>query len=104
MLIFVTANFEPGTNFLTETRVGRVVASVGDPSLEMLLPFDRRDLQLLPSGSAAVFGVDAVRGSPDGDFTEEGDGRVAARRCPYGLILPMTGAVSDLICEAGNEL
>jgi hypothetical protein len=102
---FVTANLESGTNFLPpDIGVGRVVASVGDPSLEMPLPFGRRDLQLFPSGRAAVFGVDAVRGSPDGDFTKEGDGRVAVRRCPYGLILLMAGAVSDLICEAGNEL
>jgi len=52
---FVTANLESGTNFLRpDIRVGRVVASVGDPSLEMSLPFGRRDLQLVRSGSAAV--------------------------------------------------
>jgi len=104
VLIFVTANFEPGTNFLPEIRVGRVVASVGDPSLETSLPFGRRDLQLVRSGSAAVLGVDAVRGSPDGDLTKEGGGQMAARRCPYRLFAAMAGAVSDLICEAGNEL
>ena len=104
MLIFVTVNLEPGTNFLPEIRVGRVVASVGDPSLEMPLPFGRRDLQLFPSGSAAVFGVDSACGSPDGHFTKEGDARVAARRCPYGQFPAMAGADSNLICEAGNEL
>jgi len=105
VLIFVTVNLEPGTNFLPEIRVGRVVASVGDPSLDMSLPFGRRDLPLVRSGSAAVLGVDAVRGSPDGDFTDEGGGRVAARWCPYRLFAVMAGAgFSDLISEAGNEL
>jgi hypothetical protein len=103
-LIFVTANFEPGTNFLPEIRVGRVVASVGDPSLETSLPFGRRDLQLLRSGSAAVVGINAVGGTPDGDFTKEGGDQMAARRCPSGLFAAMAGGVSDLICEAGHEL
>jgi hypothetical protein len=80
---FVTANLESGINFLRpDIRVGRVVASVGGPSLEMSLPFGRRDLQLVRSGSAAVLRVDAVRGSPDGDFTKKGGCRVAARWCP----------------------
>jgi hypothetical protein len=101
--IFVTANFEPRTNFLPEIRVG-LVASVGDPSLQTSLPFGRRDLQLVRSGSAVVLRVDAVRGSPDGDFTKKGGGRVAARCYPYGLFAAMAGGVSDLIGEAGNEL
>jgi hypothetical protein len=49
-------------------------------------------------------GLDADGGSPDGDFTKDGGGQMAARRCPYGLILAVAGAVSDLIGEAGNEL
>jgi hypothetical protein len=105
VLIFVTPNFEPGTNSLCpEIRVGPVVASVGNPSLEMSLPFGRRDLQLVRSGSAAVLRVDAVRGSPDGDFTKKSGCRLAARWCPYPLFAAMAGAVSDLIREAGNEL
>jgi hypothetical protein len=47
--------------------------------------------------------VDAVGGAPDLDFTEEGGGRVAARRCPYGLFAAMAGAASNLICEIDNE-
>jgi len=100
---FVKANLESGTNFLPEIRVGRVVASVG-PSFETSLPFSQRDLQLFRSGSAAVLGVDADGGSPDGDFTTECGGRVAARWCPDGLFAAVAGAVSDLICKAGNEL
>jgi hypothetical protein len=30
------------------------------------------------SGRSAVLGVDADGGTPDGDFTDEGDARVAA--------------------------
>jgi hypothetical protein len=30
-------------------------------------------------------GVDADGGAPDCDFGDEGDARVAARRCPYRL-------------------
>lgn len=102
---FVTANLECGTSFLCpDIRVGRVVASVGDPSLEMSLPFGRRDLQLFRSGCSAVLRVDAVRGSPDGDFAKEGGGQMAARRCPYRPFGALAGVVSDLICEAGNEL
>jgi hypothetical protein len=102
---FVKANLESGTNFLRpDIRVGRVVASVGDPSLEMSLPFGRRDLQLFPSCSASVVGIDADGGSPDGDFTKECGGRVAAQWCPDGLFAAVAGAVSDLICKAGNEL
>jgi hypothetical protein len=102
---FVKANLESGTNFLRpDIRVGRVVASVGDPSLEMSLPFGRSDLQLFPSCSASVVGIDADGGSPDGDFTKECGGRVAARWCPDGLFTAVAGAVSDLICKAGNEL
>jgi hypothetical protein len=49
-------------------------------------------------------GVDADGGTPDGDFTDEGSGRVAARRCPYWLFAVLAGAVSNLICEANDEL
>jgi hypothetical protein len=49
-------------------------------------------------------GVDADGGPPDGDFNKDGGGRVAVRRCPYGLFAAMAGAVSNLICEADNEL
>jgi hypothetical protein len=48
--------------------------------------------------------VDADGGTPDLDFTKEGVSRVAARRCPYGLFAVLAGAVSNLICEADNEL
>jgi hypothetical protein len=49
-------------------------------------------------------GIDADGGTPDGDFTKDGGGQMAALRCPCGLILAMAGAVSDLICEVDDEL
>jgi hypothetical protein len=51
-----------------------------------------------------VLGVDADGSALDGDFTEKGDTRVAARRRPYGLLAVLAGAVSNLICEADNSL
>ena len=68
------------------------------------MPKGGRGLQLSCSGWSAVLGVDADGGTPDGDFTKEGGGRVAARRCPYRLFAVLAGAVSDLICEADDEL
>jgi hypothetical protein len=56
------------------------------------------------SGWSVVLGVDADGGAPDLDFTDEGGGRVAARRCPYGRFAVLAGAVSNLICEADDEL
>jgi hypothetical protein len=49
-------------------------------------------------------GVDTDGGTPDGDFTKKGGGRMAAGRCPDGLFVATAGAVSNLICETGNEL
>ena len=48
--------------------------------------------------------VDAGGGTPDGDFTKKGGGRVDAGRCPYGLFAAMAGAVSNVICEVDYEL
>ena len=48
--------------------------------------------------------VDAVGGTPDGDFTKEGSGRLTGRRCPDGLFTVLAGAVLDLICEVDYEL
>jgi hypothetical protein len=49
-------------------------------------------------------GIHADGGTPDGDLTKEGGGQMAAGRCPDGLFVAMAGAVSNLICETGNEL
>jgi hypothetical protein len=49
-------------------------------------------------------GIDADGGTPDGDFTKEGGGQMAARRCPSGLFAAIAGGVSDLVCKAGHEL
>jgi hypothetical protein len=88
----------------SQVAIRRVVAWVGDTSVEALLPDGGRSLQLPCSGGSSVLGVDAGGGTPDLDFTDEGDGRVAARRRPYRLFAVMADAVSDLIYEATNEL
>jgi hypothetical protein len=69
-----------------------------------VLPFGRRDLQLFPSCSASVVGIDADGGSPYGDFTKECGGQMAPRWCPDGLFAAVAGAVSNLICKADYEL
>jgi hypothetical protein len=68
------------------------------------LPEGGHGLQLSCSGWPAVLGVDADSGTPYGDFSEEGEARVAARRCPYRLFTVLAGTVSDLICEPDDEL
>ena len=49
-------------------------------------------------------GIDTDGGTPDGDFTKQGGGRVAAWWCPYRLLAAMAGGVSDLIYEVDDEL
>ena len=52
----------------------RVVAWVGDPSVEVLLPEGGGDLQLSWPGWSVVSGVDADRCPPHGDLTNESGG------------------------------
>ena len=52
----------------------RVVALVGDPSVEVMLPEGSRGLQLSWPSRSMVSGVDADRGPPNGDFTNESGG------------------------------
>lgn len=68
------------------------------------MPKGGHGLPLSCSGRLAVLGIDTDGGTPDGDFTKKGSGRVAARRCPYGLFPAMAGADSNLTCEVDNEL
>jgi hypothetical protein len=82
----------------------KAAAAGGNVLVEVLLPKGGRVLQLSCSGWSAVLGVDADGGTPDLDFTEEGDARLAAGQCPYRLFAALAGAVSHVICEAGNEL
>jgi hypothetical protein len=79
-------------------------AGQGNVSVELLLPKGGRRLWLSCSGWSAVLAIDADGGTPDGYFTKEVGGQMAAGRCPYGLFAAVAGGVSDLIREAGNEL
>ena len=103
--IFVTATFKGGTNSLPpEIQVGRVVASVGDVSIEMLLPFGRSGRKLFWSGGAAVVGVDAIRGPPHGDFTNESGAQRPALRHPMGPSGVVVGVMSNVVGEVGDQL
>lgn len=103
--IFVTATFKGGTNSLPpEIHVGRVVAGLGDASIEMLLPFGRSGRQLFWSGGAAVVGVDAIGGPPHGDFINERGAQRTVLRHPMGLSAVVVGVLSNVVGEVGDQL
>jgi hypothetical protein len=104
MSIFALVILSGSINLAFPYICANAVAGQGNVLVEVLLAEGCRGLQLSFSGWSAVFRVDADSGAPDGDFTDEGDARVAARRCPYRLFPAMAGAVADSICEADNEL
>jgi hypothetical protein len=52
-----------------------VVAAVGKSSVEVVLPEGGSCRQLSCSGGSVVLRVDAVGGTPDIDFTDEGGAR-----------------------------
>jgi hypothetical protein len=104
MSIFALVISRGSTNLTFPYICAKAVDAQVNVSVEVLLPKGGHGLQLSCSGWSAVLGVDADGGPPDGDFPKEGDGRVAARRCPYRLFAVLAGAVSNLICEADNEL
>jgi hypothetical protein len=82
----------------------KAVGAQSNVSVEVLLPEAGHGLQLSSSGWSAVLRRDADGGPPDLDFSDEGDARVAAGRCPYRLFAVFPGDGSNLNCEANNEL
>jgi hypothetical protein len=104
MSIFALVILRGSTNLMFPGVCANALAALGHFSVEVLLPEGGHGLQLSCSGWPAVLGIDADGGTPDRDFTKEGEAQVAARRCPYRLFAAMAGAVSDLICQADNEL
>jgi hypothetical protein len=70
----------------------------------VVLPKGGRGLQLSCSGWSAVLGIDAVGGTPDLDFTDEGDARVAARRSPRRWRAVLVSVSSDMSGEVGDQL
>ena len=90
-----------GNLVASQVTIRRVVAWVGDTSVEALLTEGGRSLQLPCSGGSSVSGVHADGGTPDGDFTKEGRGRVAARRCPRAVL---GGVASNLSGEANHQV
>ena len=103
--IFVTATFKGGTKSLpSEIHVGRVVAGVGDASIEMLLPFGRSGRQLFWSGGAAVVGVDAIGGPPHGDFANESGAQRTVLRRPMGPSGVIVGVTPNMVGEVDDQL
>ena len=79
MSIFARVISRGSTNLAFPYICAKAVAAQGNVLVEVLLPEGGRSLQLSCSGWSTVLGVDADGGTPDGDFTDEGGGRVAAR-------------------------
>jgi hypothetical protein len=110
LLIFVPAMFSAG---LTGSGIQptEVVAAVRNTSVEVALPEGGRGLQLSCSGGSVVLAVDRVGGSPDLDFSDEGDARLTAWRSPdrrrvvlVSVSSDMSGEVSDQFGALGNIL
>ena len=80
-----------------------MVAAVGNPSVEVVLPEGGSRLQLCCSGGSVVLLVDPVGGPPDVDFTDDGDARPTARRSPHRLWAVLAGVTSNLIGAFGNQ-
>jgi hypothetical protein len=79
MSIFALVILRRSTKLAFPYICAKAVAAQGNLPVEVLLPKGGRGLQLSCSGWSTVLGVDADGGTPDGDFTDEGGGRVAAR-------------------------
>ena len=80
----------------------RVVAGVGDTSVEVLLPEGGGDLLLSWTGWSVVAGVDADRSPPNGDLTDESGGSVTGGRCPHRLGIVLAGVTSNLVGDVGH--
>jgi hypothetical protein len=104
MSIFALAILRGPATWPLTTCAPRVRPHKATARSKFLLPKGGHGLQLSCSGWSAVLGIDADGGTPDGDFTKEGGGQVPARRRPCGLFAVLAGVVSNLICQAGNEL
>jgi hypothetical protein len=80
-----------------------VVAAAGETSVEVVLPERRSCLQLCCSGWLWVAGVDAVGGSPHGDFTDDGAVWAAARRRPPRPGIVLAGLISNVIGKIDHQ-
>jgi hypothetical protein len=79
-----------------------VVAWVGDPSIEVLLPDGSRDLHLSWPRWSVVFRVDPFGGPPYFDFTDDANVRPTALRIPDAWPAVAGSATSNLIGEGGD--
>ena len=73
--------------------------------VELLFPLGGGGIKLASfSGWSRILGIDAGSGSPHSDSANEGDARVASRRCPGWRPLMLAGVVLDLLGEVGDKL
>jgi len=93
-----------GNLVTSQVTIRRVVAWVGDTSVEAALSEGGRSLQLPCSGGSSVSRVDADGGPPDGDVTNDGGVRMTAERRPYRLRAALGGVASNLCGEANHQL
>jgi hypothetical protein len=75
----------------------------GETPVEVALPEGGSSPQLSCSGWSWVPGVDAVGGSPHGNFTDYADVWLAARRCPDRLRAVLTGLSSNVIGKVDHQ-
>jgi hypothetical protein len=85
-----------------DVKTTAVVAAAGETSVEVVLPEGRGCGQLWSSGWSSVAGVDAVGGPPHGDFSNDGEVRVAAGRRPHRLGIVLAGVTSNLVGDVGH--
>jgi hypothetical protein len=75
----------------------------GEATVEVVLPEGGSSLQLSCSGWSSVIGGDAVGGSPHGNFTDDADVRLAARRQPNWLHAVLTGLIANVTGKVDHQ-
>ena len=88
----------------SQVKAYRVVAMVGDTSVEVLLPKGSRDLHLSWPRWSVVFRFDPFGGPPYFDFTDDGNVRPTALRSPDAWRAVAGSATSNLIGETNHQL
>jgi hypothetical protein len=102
--VVVAANGGASCLSLVGSRICWRVGGTRDVPVEALFPAGRERFELGSSGWSRVLWIDAVGGSPHGDFADEGGARVTSRWCPDWRGVSLAGVVLDLVGEVGDQL
>ena len=81
-------------------RLGRA----GEVLLELLFPLVRGRIELVASGRPWVLRVDTGGSSKYSDFGDDSHARVTPRGCPGGRGVRLSGLLSNLVGQVGDEL